>query len=166
MTFEDIQHQSSDDWDEPSRSCRKRRHMHPRSAESFSEIIETIEIDLESDLPGAIYEVPDKMWGIAAPGRDWHPGICIFSSARDNDALLVKGTSQLLVGDLSRYFLLDPNNENGLRHPTAFNLTEIFNFPRQKVALLHLGRLLGRLSKRELIRLQEDLMYLRCDVGA
>ncbi|MDA1055123.1 MAG: hypothetical protein O3C40_32275 [Planctomycetota bacterium] len=49
-------------------------------------------IDAERELPGSVYQVPDKMWGFDAVGRIEHPGACTACDVHKRQAVLLKGT--------------------------------------------------------------------------
>lgn len=116
--------------------------------------------DPEARLPGAVFFVPDKMWGFKAVGREDHPGACIFCSTEKREALLSKGTS---VGSgaarrLEHPYLIGPDPTNGLTKETAFDLVPK-RFRLQRVLLMEPERKLGQLDPVDLKIMQDE--YLR-----
>jgi hypothetical protein len=78
---------------------------------------------LRQELEGSVYEIPDPLWGFAAPDREWHPGACARCDPAAGLAYSYKGTDARRVREkLFAVVVVDPTPQNGLKKTTAFAL--------------------------------------------
>ena len=113
-------------------------------------------VELESDLLGSIWFVPDKWWGCRAAGREDHPGACVDFSTSSSEATLLKGTGLKARRSGRHQFVVEPTATNGLRKATAFEIKP-WHFSGRKIALLQFDRLIGQLAADDLKQLREEL---------
>jgi len=105
------------------------------------------------DPVGDVYWVPDRWWGFRGTRTEDHPGACIAAVA---DIAMIKGTSQRPPYTFrQRYLRIEPDDHNGLRATTHFNLVPR-RFSRFRLESLHQDseRWAGRLAPGDLRRLQ------------
>jgi hypothetical protein len=83
-------------------------------------------VPIEEAFVRSVYWVADRLWGFSAPDRSAHPGVCVRCDARNQQAVMVKGTSvreeRAWRYDRFEVLVVDPTPENGLKTPTAFAL--------------------------------------------
>lgn len=125
----------------------------------WDESVYMAEIDVEMELPGSVYMVPDKFWGFQAIGRDDHPGACTRCDAAAALAILVKGSDIAGLRGLHGYLVIGPTRDNGLKKPTAFAL-QPRPFRLRRVLLMHPNRRIGQLDADDALRLQRELERL------
>ena len=74
------------------------------------------QVPVTGELEGAVYMIPDRIWGFHAVGREHHPGVCIRCDLPARLAFLYKGTD---VGasrpDRFLNVIVEPSETNGLR---------------------------------------------------
>jgi hypothetical protein len=107
---------------------------------------------------GAIYFVKDSAWGFSSPGRDEHPGLCVWFAEDLRTAVFLKGVdaAHARFGAV----IVEPTRANGLSKPTAFQLVPRA-LPRRLVELMHKSpRLIGRLDPSELAAIRAKLARL------
>jgi len=107
---------------------------------------------------GAIYFVKDAAWGFSAPGREDHPGLCVWFAEDERNAVFLKGVDaeRASFGAV----IVEPTRANGLSKRTAFQLVPRA-LPRRLVELMHKSpRLVGRLDTNELATIRAKLARL------
>jgi len=113
---------------------------------------------LASHVEGSIYFVRDRAWGFVAPGREDHPGLCLYYDPESRWGTFLKGTD---VGARHRAIIeIAPTTLNGLSKPTAFELV-VRRIPRRLVELMHNSRrLIGRVEPQELEWIRGEMIRL------
>lgn len=114
-----------------SRQTQMRKHAQPP-------------INLRHEMPGDVYMIPDKHWGIQTNADD-HPGICITYDEEKKTVFLFKGTSNSSHKYSDSCTIVSPTLKNGLDKITIFP-----HFPKvirvHKVVLYYPERHIGRLE--------------------
>jgi hypothetical protein len=128
------------------------------------------QLPVEQELVGSVYMVPDHLWKFRTPGREDHPGVCVWVDLKTRLAFLYKGTDLSAArADRTELILVEPSEENGLNKPTALSLDP--HCIRLHILLnLHRSpRWLGRLEVAALFPLRqhfEALLRLFPGVGS
>ena len=117
-----------------------------------------------SELVGSILEIPDHWWGFEAFGRENHPGACVGFSENFYKAKMLKGTDPRSSRFNQVVVIIDNDQINGLKKPTAFAIKP-FLFSVRKVQLLE-DRRIGKLTDSDLQRVQSELIRLFGSPGA
>lgn len=112
------------------------------------------DVDIDREVSGSTYIVPDKFWGISVAGREDHPGVCLSCSEMNQSAVMLKGSDEVMRR--THTFVIEPSRDNGLRKATAFELTPR-RFRLRRLLLLHYDRRLGRLDTNDLAALRQAL---------
>ena len=110
------------------------------------------------ELVGNLFQVPDKWWGFEAFGRKNHPGACVGYVPPGFKATLLKGTDPKSARYHDVHVVVDCDNLNGLKKPTAFAIKPLY-FSVRKVALLKDVRI-GQLASSDLGKMQSELLRL------
>jgi hypothetical protein len=127
--------------------------------QSYDEIDELDEVDVDRELVGSIYGVPDRWWGFDVVGRDKHPGACVNRIAASEKVQLLKGTDPKSARYQVSQVLVEPDETNHLSKATSFAIRP-FVFSARRVAQLHFNRLIGALRHDDLQRMREELARL------
>jgi hypothetical protein len=118
----------------------------------------------KEELLGSVLQIPDRWWGFEAVGRADHPGVCVGFSGNFYKAKMVKGTDTKSARYNQVVVIIDDDESNGLKKPTAFAIKpECYSVRR--LQLLE-DRRIGRLTPADLQRLQAELIRLFGEAGA
>lgn len=118
-------------------------------------------VDVDSHLTGAIYKIPDALWGFSTIGRTDHPGVCVFSFSAKNRAVLCKGTDSgsRTAHTCEHPFIAVPDVENAFTKVTTFDLTPRY-FRIRKIILIDHDRRMGNMSKVDLAIMQSEMIRI------
>jgi hypothetical protein len=118
---------------------------------------DTTAFDLDRDLPGAVWMVPNHFWDIVNRNSTDHPGASVHY--RDRDVILVAGTDAENPRTRYGHYVIAPTPANGLDKLTAFALVPRY-LRLHRFRLLYPERYLGRLDPATLGALCEELARL------
>lgn len=110
------------------------------------------------ELLGSLFSIPDRWWGFEAVGRVEHPGACVGFSKNGYKVSMLKGTDPRSARFHEVSIVIDQDESNGLKKPTAFSIKPHY-FSASRMKLLD-DRHIGRLTPTDLQRLQSELVRL------